>query len=122
MTIFNGFSTRNYENSGGSFGIYDVALIEEDLTNEIMTAVGDRLYMPNFGTRIPSLVFEPNDAQVFDVIREDITTVVSNDPRCILLGLSVSQVTNQNMIIAVAQIQYLNFGVTGELNIQINSR
>ena len=119
---YKGFSTRNYEMSGGGFDIYNVKCIEEDLMNEIFTIRGERLYMPTYGTRIPLLTFEPNDAATMDVVREDIKTVISNDPRVSLQALSVSQAPNEMAIIAVAVVNYIEFNVTSDLAITINSQ
>lgn len=119
---YKGFSTRNYEELGASFDIYNVKCIEEDLMNEIFTVRGDRLYMPTYGTRIPLLTFEPNDAATMDVIREDINSVINNDPRVSLKALSVSQVPDSYAIVAVAVINYVEFNVVSDLNIFINSQ
>jgi len=120
--FYRGFSTRNYESSGGHFDIYNEKCVEEDLLNEIFTVRGDRLYMPSFGTRIPLLTFEPNDAETMDVIRQDITTVCTNDPRVKLEALSVIALTDKNAMLAVARITYLEFNVTQDLNITVSSR
>ena len=120
--FYKGFSTRNYEMSGGSFDIYNVKCVEEDLLNEIFTIKGDRLYMPFFGTRIPLLVFEPNDAETMDIIREDLTTVFNHDPRVKLQDLSIVQMPDKYAILAVAKITFLEFNVTQDLRIEINSR
>jgi len=120
--FYKGFSTRNYEEQGGSFDIYNVKCIEEDLLNEIYTTRGERLYMPTYGTRIPILVFEPNDASSMDVIREDLTKVFDNDPRVILEDLAIEQVPDRYMIIAVAKLTFIAFNVTSDLYIEINSR
>lgn len=119
---YKGFSTRNYEELGASFDIYNVKCIEEDLMNEIFTIRGDRLYMPTYGTRIPLLTFEPNDAATMDVIREDINSVIKNDPRVSLKALSVSQVPDSYAIVAVAVINYVEFSVTSDLYIVVNSQ
>ena len=120
--FYKGFSTRNYENVGGGFEIYDVKCVEEDLLNEIFTIKGERLYMPTYGTRIPTLTFEPNDTETMDVIREDLTNVFNNDPRVSLNSLAINQVQDRYAIIAVASVNYLEFGVTNDLFIEINSR
>jgi phage baseplate assembly protein W len=120
--FYKGFTTRNYEDNGGTFDVYNVACIQEDLMNEINTVRGSRLYMPTYGTRIPILTFEPNDAATLDVIREDITTVCSNDPRVVLLDIAIEQDPNNHQITAVAAITYLEFNITSDLNIVINSR
>jgi len=120
--FYKGFSTRNYEEQGGTFDLYNVKCIEEDLMNEIFTTRGERLYMPTYGTRIPILIFEPNDASSMDVIREDLTTVFDNDPRVVLEDLAIEQVQDSYAIIAVAKLTYLSFNVTSDLYIEIASR
>ena len=119
---YKGFSTRDYEMSGGSFEIFNVKVIEEDLLNEILTIRGECLYMPKFGTRIPILTFEPNDAESLDIVREDITNVINNDPRVSLLELDVQSSPDQNLILAVAKINYIEFNVVKDLNLTVGSR
>lgn len=120
--FYKGFSTRNYEESGGSFEINNIKCIEEDLLNEIFTERGTRVFMPTYGTRIPILTFELNDAATMDVIREDIKNVIDNDPRVNLLELSVQQVQDSYAIIAVAKLSYNYFNVVSDLNITVTSR
>jgi len=120
--FYKGFTTRNYEDKGGSFDVYNVKCIEEDLMNEIFTERGTRIYMPTYGTRIPILIFEPNDAETMDVIREDITNVMSNDPRVIMQSIAIEQIPESYAIIAVVKITYIEFSVTSDLQIFINSR
>lgn len=122
ITFYNGFSTKNYEQYGGGFSIFNVSCIEADLLNEIFTIRGERLYMPNYGTRIPILTFEPNDANTMAVVQQDITNVINNDPRVILLNLSVLQLPDSYAILAVAQIKYIEFNVTKDLNITVTSQ
>jgi len=121
-SFYKGFSTRNYEENGSTFELHNVACIQEDLMNEIFTTRGERLYMPTYGTRIPTLVFEQNDAQTMDVIREDIINVINNDPRVILQDLAVEQIPDSYSIFVVAKITYLAFDVTSDLLITVTSR
>lgn len=120
--FYKGFSTRNYEENGGGFDVYNTKCIEEDLMNAIFTERGTRIYMPTYGTRIPILTFEPNDAATMDVIREDIIDVMSNDPRVVLIDLAIEQIPDRYTIIAVAKIAFIEFSVTSDLYIEINSR
>lgn len=119
---YKGFSTRNYEEKGGSFGIYDVKCIQEDLMNELFTTRGERLNMPTYGTRIPLLVFEPNDAETQDVLREDITTVIEHDPRVELLALDIIVAADKNVLIGSAKVRYKEFNVVEDLYIEVGSR
>lgn len=120
--FYKGFRTRNYEEKGGEFAIYNVECVEEDLLNEIFTVRGERLYMPTYGTRIPLMVFEMLDAETMDIVREDITTVMEHDPRVKLEDLYVNALPDKNALLAVAKVTYLEFNVTKDLYIEINSR
>lgn len=120
--FYKGFSTRNYEENGGSFDVFNVDCVEEDLLNEIFTIRGERLNMPNFGTRIPLLTFEPNDVETKDIIRTDLETVFGRDPRVQLLALDVIQLQDRNAMVAIAKLNYKEFEVTKDLLIEVSSK
>lgn len=119
---YKGFSTRNYHDMGQDFEIYNVECVTEDLLNHIFTIKGERVMMPEFGTRIPLMVFEPNDEYSQDVIREDLTTVFKYDPRVQLLNLVLNPSEDTNTIEAIATVKYLEFDVTKDLHIEIRSQ
>jgi len=120
--FYKGFSTRGYEELGKPFDIYNVECVEEDLLNEIFTLRGERLYMPTFGTRIPLLVFEINDAETERIIREDLTTVFEHDPRVKLEAIQIIAIKKRYALAVIAKINYLEFNVVRDLRIEINSR
>lgn len=123
MTVFyKGLSTKRYESGEALFDLNDVKLIEEDLLNELFTVKGERLYMPEFGTRIPLLIFEPNDPETIAILDEDIRDVIGRDPRVTLEALSILQAIDRNALIAIAKINYLEFSVVRDLNIEVGSR
>lgn len=115
-------STRHYLSGAGLFDLNDVQLIEEDLLNELFTVQGERLHMPEFGTRIPLLIFEPNDAETQAIIEEDIRAVVDRDPRVKLEALSVLPAEDKNALIAIAKLNYLEFNIVRDLSIEVGSR
>lgn|ERR1035437_3348448 len=117
-----GFNTRDYEEKGGSFDVYDVACVERDLLNAIFTIRGERLMMPNYGTRIPLMTFEPGDQQSMDIIMMDLTTVFEQEPRVQLLNLDIIPALEKNALVAVAKLNYIEFLVTKDLMIEVNSR
>jgi phage baseplate assembly protein W len=119
--FYKGFSTRTYE-QGGSLARYDVACIAEDLSNEIFTVKGERLYMPDYGTRIPLLVFEPNDEDTIDILKEDVAAVIEKDPRVELVDIGVVQYIDMQMLVCVAKVKYIEFDVTDDLYINVTSR
>lgn len=78
--------------------------------------------MPDYGTRIPLLVFELNDTYTHDVVREDLTTVFKHDPRVKIVALNVLPDYDRNVLAAIATINYLEFQVTQDLRIEVKSR
>jgi phage baseplate assembly protein W len=115
-TLYKGFSTVN------RFGITDIELVKRDLLNHIYTIKGERVMMPNFGTRIPTLTFEPNDEYTKQIIEEDLTEVFNYDPRVQLISLVVLPLPDNNAIVALADLLYLEFNVQDVLHIEVKSQ
>jgi phage baseplate assembly protein W len=117
-----GFRTRNYEEKGGSFDVYNVECVEQDILNAIFTVRGERLMMPNYGTRIPLMTFEPGDQQTIGIIKQDLMTVFQQEPRVEVVNLDVVPATEKNALVVVAKLNYLEFNVTKDLYITIESQ
>lgn len=116
---YRGFSTANHlDNPADSFLVTNSALINRDLLNHIYTIPGERVMLPSFGTRIPLLAFEPLDKQTLKVVEEDLTTVFNYDPRVKLIALSVQALPDNNTIVALADLQYLQLGTTETLKLE----
>jgi phage baseplate assembly protein W len=122
VKFYVGFNTRDYEDQGGTFEVYNVAVIERDLMNAIFTERGQRLMMPNYGTRIPLMTFEPGDQQTMDIILMDLKEVFDHEPRVKLVNLDIIPAVEKNALVAIAKVMYLEFNVTKDLMITINSR
>jgi phage baseplate assembly protein W len=119
--IYRGFSTADwFKNS--SLGLTNIELVKRDLLNHIYTVKGERVMMPNFGTRIPTLVFEPNDAYTVKIIEDDLTEVFNYDPRVRLIALNVMSLPDNNSILALADLLYVEFNVRDVLNIEVPSK
>lgn len=116
--IYKGFSTAHWKTTK-SFTLTNIDLVKQDLLNHIYTIKGERLFMPNFGTRIPLMAFEPNDDATISIIKEDLTEVFNYDPRVKLLSLNVASLPNNNAIIAIANLLYIEFQVTDILNLEV---
>ena len=121
MSIYKGFSTANWlENK--SLIISDIETIKHDLQNHIFTRLGERVMQPGFGTRIPEMAFEPNDEATIKIIRDDILTVINYDPRVELVSLEVLPIPDNNTIIVLVTVLYIEFEVQGELRIDVKNR
>jgi len=117
-TLYRGFSTADWS-TNRSFGSTEIELIKRDLMNHIFTSKGERVMMPNFGTRIPTLAFEPNDEATKKIVEEDLTAVFNYDPRVKLLKLTVLTLSSNNAILALADLLYVELNVTDVLNIEV---
>lgn len=116
--IYKGFSFKNFETSK-SFIITDVELVKQDLINHIYTRYGERVKMANFGTRIPDLVFEPLDIESLSVINEDLESVFNFDPRVQLIDLNIIPDFDENMVLAYAELYYVELNLRDTLHINI---
>ena len=115
---YRGFSTANWLKTK-TFGLIDIDLVKQDLLNHIYTIVGERLMMPKFGTRIPITTFEPNDEKTRKIIEDDLRSVFEYDPRVKLISLNVLTLPDNNAIIALADLLYVEFNVTDVLRIEV---
>lgn len=120
-SLYNGFSTANWT-ANRSFGLKDIELVKQDLLNHIYTIKGERLMMPNFGTRIPMMVFEPNDESTRQIIETDLMSVFNYDPRVQVINLQVLSLPLNNAIIALADLLYVEFNVRDVLNIEVKTQ
>lgn len=116
--VYKGFSTANWiENK--SLSLTNIDLVKQDLMNHIFTVRGERVQMPTFGTRIPLLTFEQNDDITRSIIEEDLKMVFEYDPRVRLISLNVMTLPDNNAIVAMADLFYLEFNVTDTLRIEV---
>lgn len=119
--IYRGFSFAGWK-SRNSFRLYDIELVKRDLLNHIYTIKGEHRYMPNFGTRIPLLTFEQLDQETIDIVETDLNEVFKYDPRVQLISLSVNALPDNNAILAMADLLYVEFNVRDVLHIEIPSQ
>ena len=121
MATYKGFSTANWLETG-RLNIADIEVIKRDLQNHIFTRLGERVMQPDFGTRIPEMTFEPNDTETISIITEDITKVINYDPRVELISLNVLPITDNNAIFVIVNVLYVEFNISGELNIDVKAK
>ncbi len=116
--LYRGYSSYEYQNNK-TFSVTDVELVKLDLLNHIFTRKGDRVMMPNFGTRIPDLAFEPMDGITLSILEEDLRAVFEFDPRVELLALTIVPIYDSNTVIASAKLLYVELNMQGSLDINI---
>ena len=85
--IYKGFSSNNINAVNNM--LYDADLIKQDIYNHFMTAKGERVMLPEFGSIIWDYLYEPLDAQTKSIVRADAESIISQDPRVQLVDLNV---------------------------------
>lgn len=95
MSIYNGFSTAL---NAKKYSVTDYALAKQDLINYFNIRKGQKLMQATFGTIIWDMLFEPLDETAKLVIQQDITRIVSYDPRLRVTQAAVTQQDNGFLI------------------------
>lgn len=118
-SIYRGFSTLFHkENPDKGFMTSNMETVKRDLLNHIWTIRGERVMLPNFGTSIPMLPFEPLDENTIKVVENDLREVFTYDPRVELIELVVTALPDNNAIYAVADLRYVELNVTETLKLE----
>lgn len=112
---FSGFSTKNKKAINHVLTGKEVVI--EDLMNHIMTRKGERVMMPEFGSIIHEMKFEPLDTETKIVIEEDLTDIVNQEPRADLLSVVVTD--DEHSITANITINVLPANEVAELTINL---
>jgi phage baseplate assembly protein W len=63
------------------FRLTDIDLVKQDLLNHFSIRKGEKLMNPNFGSIIWSMIYEPLTEESKSLIIDDVSKVVSYDPR-----------------------------------------
>jgi len=106
---------------GKGFRRTGIELVKKDLLYHIFTRRGDRVMMPEFGTDIQDMTFEPNDAMTQNRILGEIQTVIDHDPRVELIQSSI-EVDEDNYKISVEVVlRFIELEIVETLNLDIRT-
>jgi phage baseplate assembly protein W len=75
----------------GSYTLYDLSLIKQDIINHLHIRQGEKLENPEFGCIIWDLLFDPLTEDLKELIAENVTEIMNYDPRVNVDSLIVSQ-------------------------------
>lgn len=116
--LFKGFSTIDKDHKHNS--LVDIELIKRDLLNHFHTRKGERVMMPEFGSIIWDMMFEPLDATSKELIEEDVRRVVTSDPRLEFMEM-VTYVREHGILITV-HLKYIPFDLEETLEVSFDRR
>jgi len=118
MVLYKGFSSFEFVKNK-SFILTDIELVKLDLLNHIFTRKGERVMMPDFGTIIPDLVFEPLDNETLITLEDELRSVFEYDPRVGILSLKLIPDFDNNAVTVNSVLQFIELKVSSSFNFNI---
>lgn len=122
--IYRGLSFVGYKDRK-TLSLSDKELVKQDILNHIYTRSNERIMMPDFGTRIPDMPFDPLDEILLTFIEDDLRTVVNYDPRVELIsdalhaGIIVTPLYDENAVIATVDLYYVELDLSETIDIRL---
>lgn len=108
----------------GKFGnrqkLYDIDLVKLDLLNHFYTRRGERVMLPDFGTIIWDMLFEPYTDINLSIIKDDIEKVIKTEPRVELISSNLE--TYEYGIIVRVELLYKYFNTSEVLTLDFDQR
>jgi phage baseplate assembly protein W len=105
-------------NPNGSFVLYDLALIKQDIINHFHVRQGERLERPEFGSIIWDLLFDPLTEDVKALIVQNVTQIINFDPRVQVQNIIVS--SYESGIQIECELRYLPYNISESLRFQFD--
>ena len=91
------FQTLGPDGSGSLRKVVNVDSVKTSINNILSTYLGERIMLPEFASRLRSMVFEPLNDSLVNLLSEEIKDVIERwDPRVSVNGLSFKQDTDNN--------------------------
>jgi phage baseplate assembly protein W len=112
---YRGISTVS---DSGTFPLYDISLIKQDITNHFHIRKGEKLENPEFGTIIWDVLFEPLTEEIKELIIEDVTAVINYDPRVRIADITVSEYESGLQI--ECDLTYLPYNISESLRFRFD--
>jgi phage baseplate assembly protein W len=77
--------------------VIDIDVLRADLLFLLQSNFGERVMLPEYGTNLRSLVFEPNDPLIEQRARDLITQAINNwEPRVTIDSITITRSPTQN--------------------------
>ena len=113
-----GFSTVNRDFDSNT--LYDYELARTDLLNAFYIRKGEKLELPDYGTIVWDLLFEPFTGDLSKQVEEDVIDIVAQDPRWRLDTLQIQQ-REYGMAINL-EITYIPYNIGESLQLAFNDQ
>ena len=118
MALYKGYSSFEYERVK-TLRLNDIELVKMDILNHLFTRYGERVMMPNFGSIIPDILFEPLDDETVETVQEEIAAVVNFDPRVKLLELVPIPDFDRGILQVHTRLRFIEFDIVDNMDLNI---
>ena len=118
-TFYKGISLNSYEDDKNLL-LKDVEIVKQDLLNNIFTTKGERVMMPNFGTTIQKLLFQPLDESTLILLEQEFIEVFNYDPRVEIIDLTVNPIYEEKAVVVIAELNYVEINFNDTLEIRLD--
>jgi phage baseplate assembly protein W len=92
MAMYRGFSTL--QGNFLSTKVVDTELVKRDLLNAFAIRKGEKVGTPGYGSGVLDLVMEPLTEEVKNLLLEEVTSTIAQDPRVSLEQLVIEEYEN----------------------------
>tara|TARA_B100000029_G_C17414073_1_gene901827 strand:+ start:535 stop:906 length:372 start_codon:yes stop_codon:yes gene_type:complete len=92
MSLYRGFSTL--EGNFKSPRLVDEDLIKRDILNSFAIRKGEKVGVPEYGSSVLDLIMEPLTEEIKNLLIEEVTTTIQQDPRVALKQLVLDEFAN----------------------------
>ena len=113
---YRGISTVNP--NAGSFNLYDISLIKQDIVNHFHIRQGEKLENPTFGTIIWDILFEPLTDGLRDAIIQNVTEIINYDPRVSVDSVTVD--SYESGIQIDCSLTYLTYSISETMRLKFD--
>ena len=118
MALYRGYSSFEYQRRK-SIALNDIELVKMDILNHLFTKKGERVMMPNWGSIIPEVVFDPLDEQTIRYLEEDVRAIINFDPRVRLLQLTPIPKYDEGRVEIHVLLDFLEFDLVDNMDLNI---
>jgi len=113
---YRGISTVDADR--GSYNLYDISLIKQDIVNHFHIRQGEKLENPTFGTIIWDILFEPLTDGLRDAIIQNVTDIINYDPRVSVDSITVD--TYESGIQIDCSLTYLPYSISETMRLKFD--
>ena len=104
---------------GKGFRRGGIEIVKKDLLYHLFTRRGERVMMPDFGTDLQDMVFEPNDPVTQNRILGEIQAVIDQDPRVELIRSVIDVDEDNHRITVEVLLRFIELEIIDTLNLDI---